>query len=186
MLIQQDVRIKGLDASTVPKSAGKSIQIFALKIQMHSDAPNWWIKHTVWTFKPTNNTQKCWIKDMNIQIKCSNTPIIPKNAESTQINIQIQHMNETDSQKCSFEQKNVIIKHLKLSTVPKMLNRKFKNIKWRFSCIYNAPKNVKQNIQIFKLQVQIHYDTSKSRFKHMKLQIQYSNHLWFPKMQNQT
>lgn len=67
---------------------------------------------------------------MNIQIKCSNTPIIPKNAKSTQINIQIQHMNETDSQKCSFEQKNVIIKHLKLSTtVPKMLNRKFKNIK---------------------------------------------------------
>lgn len=74
MLIQQDVRIKGLDPSTVPKSAGKSIQIFALKIQMHSDAPNCWIKHIVWTFKQTYNIQKCLI---------------------CQINIQIQHMNET-------------------------------------------------------------------------------------------
>ncbi len=149
----------------MPKNSDQSIQIFTLKIQMHSDAPNWWIKHTVWTFKQTNNTQKLWIN---------------------QINIQIQHMNETDSQKCSFEQKNVIIKHLKLSTtVPKMLNRQFKNIKWRFSCIYNAQKMLNRTFKY-----------SNCRFKcivipqnpnsHMKLQIQYSNDLWFPKMQNQT
>lgn len=143
---------------------------------MHSDAPNWWIKHTVWTFKRTNNTQTCWIN---------------------QINIQIQHMNETDSQKCSFEQKNVIIKHLKLSTVPKMLNRKFKNIKWRFSCIYNAqkmlnrtlkysncrlkciiiPQNPDSNIWNYKFNIQMTHDSPKCKTKH-KVQIQWT---WGPK-----
>ncbi len=47
-------------------------------------------------------------------------------------------------------------------------------------------KNAKQNIQIIKLHIQMHYNTSKSWLKHMKLQIQYSNDLWFPKMQTQT
>lgn len=70
----KDVEIKCSDASTVPKNAGQTFHIFTLKIQMHSDAPNCWIKHIVWTFKQTYNIQKCLI---------------------CQINIQIQHMNET-------------------------------------------------------------------------------------------
>jgi len=42
-----------------PKIAQLSIETFTLKIHMLYDPSNWWIKHTVYIFKRTNNTEKC-------------------------------------------------------------------------------------------------------------------------------
>lgn len=63
-------------------------------------------------------------------------------------------MNETDSHKCSFEQQNVIIKHSNATIVAKMSSADL--------VASITPKNAEQNIQIFKLQIQMHYDTSQS------------------------